>query len=154
MSSTQNTRAVPIRAIIMILISVAIIFAAIGVHGLVTRDDDPQAALNAQEAKLKAAADETTAESAAKPPVCLISVARAPLADPTDKLKMAGFPVQDDTDVWPNRPAAPRVTTVYFGQGGEADAKTVAGALGAGTAARPAGLEACSGAVAVAVVKK
>ena len=40
----------------MILISAAIILAAIGVHGLVTRTDDPQAAQNAQEAKLKAAA--------------------------------------------------------------------------------------------------
>ncbi|KXP10147.1 LytR C-terminal domain-containing protein [Tsukamurella pseudospumae] len=152
--STQNTRAVPIRTIIMILISAAIILAAIGVHGLVTRNDDPQAALNAQEAKLKATATETAAP-AAKPTVCLLAVARAPLADATDRLKKAGVTVQSETEVWPNRPAAPRATTVYFGDGGEADAKTVASALpGSTTAARPAALEACAGVLAVAVVKK
>ncbi|BDH59262.1 LytR C-terminal domain-containing protein [Tsukamurella sp. PLM1] len=151
--STQNTRAVPIRTIIMIMISAAIILAAIGVHGFLTRNDDPQAALNAQEAKLQAAATETAAP-AAKPEVCLIAVARAPLAETKGKLEQAGFSVQQDTDAWPNRPAAPRATTVYFGQGGEADAKTVGTELGAPTAARPAGLEACAGAVAVAVVKR
>ncbi|GAA1081702.1 LytR C-terminal domain-containing protein [Tsukamurella spumae] len=153
--STQNTRAVPIRTIIMILISAAIILAAIGVHGLVTRNDDPQAALNAQEAKLKAASTETAAAPVSTPTVCLLAVARAPLADATDKLKRAGVTVQPETEVWPNRPAAPRATTVYFGDGGEADAKTVASALpGSTTAARPAGLEACAGVLAVAVVKK
>lgn len=153
MSSTQNSRAIPIRAIIMILIAFAIILAALGTYGFVTRNDDPQAALNAQEAKLKAAATQTT-PAAAKPTVCLIAVSRAPLGDVTDKLTQAGFPVQDETATWPNRPAAPRGTTVYFDQGGEAAAKPVATALGAAAAARPAGLEACAGTVAVAVVKK
>ncbi|CAM3147214.1 LytR C-terminal domain-containing protein [Tsukamurella hominis] len=154
--STQNTRAVPIRTIIMILISAAIILAAVGVHGLVTRNDDPQAALNAQEAKIKAAATETAAPAADQPPVCLISVARAPVAETRDKLKKAGFTVQGETAApWPNRPAAPRATTVYFADGGEDTAKTVSTALpGSATAARPAGLEACEGALAVAVVKK
>ncbi|KXO95287.1 Uncharacterised protein (plasmid) [Tsukamurella tyrosinosolvens] len=154
--STQNTRAVPIRTIIMILISAAIILAAVGVHGLVTRDDDPQAALNAQEAKIKAAATETAQPAADKPPVCLISVARAPVADARDKLTKAGYTVQGEAAAaWPNRPAAPRATTVYFEDGGEDAAKTVSTALpGSATAARPAGLEVCEGALAVAVVKK
>ena len=94
--STQNTRAVPIRTIIMILISAAISLAAVGIHGLVTRDDDPQAALNAQEAKIKAAATETAQPAADKPPVCLISVARAPVADARDKLTKAGYTVQGE----------------------------------------------------------
>lgn len=154
--STQNTRAVPIRTIIMILVSAAIILAAVGVHGLVTRDDDPQAALNAQEAKIKAAATQQAQPAADKPTVCLISVAKAPVAETRDTLKKAGFTVQgENAAAWPNRPAAPRATTVYFEDGGEDAAKTVAGELsGAATAARPAGLEACEGALAVAVVKK
>ncbi|CAM3895168.1 MULTISPECIES: LytR C-terminal domain-containing protein [Tsukamurella] len=141
----------------MILISLAILFAALGVHGYVTRDDDPQAALNAQEAKLNAAATQTSAAAPAgeKPTVCLISVNKAPLADATDRLTKAGMPPQEETAVWPARPAAPRATTVYFDDGGEAQAKTVATALpGSTTAARPAGLEACGNAIAVAVVRK
>jgi hypothetical protein len=155
-SSTENARAIPIRAIVMILISLAILFAALGVHGFVTRDDDPQAALNAQEAKLSAAATETAAApDAAKPTVCLIAVNRAPLADTTDKLTKAGMAPLAETEVWPARPAAPRATTVYFGDGGEGQAKTVAAALAnAPTAARPDGLEACAGSIAVAVVRK
>lgn len=153
--STQNTRAVPIRTIIMILISAAIILAAIGVHGLVTRNDDPQAALNAQEAKIKAAATQTAQPAAEKPTACLLSVAKAPVADARDRLTKAGVTVQGDPAAWPNRPAAPRATTVYFDDGGEAAAKTVASALpGSATAPRPAGLEACEGVLAVAVVKK
>ncbi|TWS21202.1 LytR family transcriptional regulator [Tsukamurella asaccharolytica] len=154
--STQNTRAVPIRTIIMILISAAIILAAVGVHGLLTRNDDPQAALNAQEAKIKAASTETAQPAAATPAVCLISVAKAPVAETRDTLKKAGFTVQGENAAdWPNRPAAPRATTVYFEGGGEDAAKTISTALpGSATAARPAGLEACAGALAVAVVRK
>lgn len=153
--STQNTRAVPIRTIIMILISAAIILAAIGIHGLVTRDDDPQAALNAQEAKISAAAATQSAPAAAEPAVCLLSVAKAPVVDTRDRLTKAGITVQGEPAAWPNKPAAPRATTVYFADGGEAAAKTVATALpGSVTAARPAGLDACEGALAVAVVKK
>lgn len=154
--STQNTRAVPIRTIIMILISAAIILAAIGIHGLVTRNDDPQAALNAQEAKISAAAATQSAPAAAgEPAVCLLSVAKAPVADTRDRLKKAGVTVQGEPAAWPNKPAAPRATTVYFEDGGEDAAKTVSTALpGSVTAARPAGLDACEGTLAVAVVKK
>ncbi|GAB3129994.1 hypothetical protein GCM10027289_13610 [Tsukamurella serpentis] len=156
MSSTQNSRAVPIRTIIMILVSAAIILAAVGIHGLITRDDDPQAALNAQEAKLSAAATETTPAPApaAKAPVCLLSVARAATTETEDTLKRAGFEITAGHEAWPARPPAPRGTTVFFGEGGEAEAKTVASALDVPTAPRPAGLEACAGPVAVAVVKK
>lgn len=151
--STQNSRAVPIRTIIMILISAAIILAAIGIHGLVTRNDDPQAALNAQEAKISAAA--ATPSAAAEPTACLLSVAKAPVADARERLTKAGITVQGEPAAWPNRPAAPRATTVYFADGGEDAAKTVSTALpGSTTAPRPAGLEACDGALAVAVVKK
>ncbi|WP_019202059.1 LytR C-terminal domain-containing protein [Tsukamurella sp. 1534] len=153
MSSTQNSRAIPIRAIIMILVALAIAFAAVGVHGFITRDDDPDAALNAQEAKLQAAATETSA--AAKPEVCLIAVKGAPVADATEKLTAAGFAPAGDPAAWPARPAAPRATTVFFDEGGESNAKAVSEALpGSAVAARPGGLEACGGKIAVAVVRK
>lgn len=157
MSSTQNSRAVPIRLIIMILVSLAILFAALGVHGLVTRNDDPQAALNAQEAKIKEAAKQApaAAPAPANAPVCLISVAKAPLADANGKLTKAGFKLVEQTETWPAKPAAPKATTVYFPEGGEAEAKSVQAALpGSAVAARPAGLDACDGQLAVAVVKK
>lgn len=140
----------------MILISAAIILAAVGVHGLVTRNDDPQAALNAQEEKIQAAATQTAKPAADTPPVCLLSVAKAPVADTRDRLKKAGITVQgENAAAWPNRPAAPRATTVFFDEGGEAAAETVSTAIpGSATAPRPAGLEACEGELAVAVVKK
>ncbi|CAM5347377.1 hypothetical protein TPAU25S_04181 [Tsukamurella paurometabola] len=149
----------PIRAIVMILISLAILFAAIGVHGFATRDDDPQAALNAQEDKLNAQATGAAAapagEKGDKPVVCLIAVNRAPLGDATDRLTKAGMPPREDTDVWPARPAAPRATTVYFDEGGEDQAKTVSSVLpGSTTVARPDGLAACANSIAVAVVRK
>ncbi len=154
--STQNTRAVPIRTIIMILISAAIILAAIGIHGIVTRDDDPQAALNAQEAKLKAASSQTAQPAADAPTVCLLSVARAPVAETRERLSKAGFTVRGEAaTAWPKGTAAPHATTVYYDDDGKAAAETVSSALeDAATAARPDGLQACAGAVAVAVVKK
>ncbi|WP_344997758.1 LytR C-terminal domain-containing protein [Tsukamurella soli] len=165
MSTTDHQRKVPIRAIIMILVALAIAFAGLGWHAVATRDSDPDSALHAQAAKLSATApaapsgaSESAAPSsapAAAPAACVYSeegasaAARAAVAE----IKKAGVTVRGEVATWKGK--APRATVVYYGAGQENAAGRVAAAIdhGSSAAPRPAGAEQCAEGLVVVVVK-
>ncbi|MFC7754697.1 hypothetical protein [Tsukamurella soli] len=164
MSTTDHQRKVPIRAIIMILVALAIAFAGLGWHAVATRDSDPDSALHAQAAKLSATApaapsgaSESAAPSsapAAAPAACVqrggaSAAARAAVAE----IKKAGVTVRGEVATWKGK--APRATVVYYGAGQENAAGRVAAAIdhGSSAAPRPAGAEQCAEGLVVVVVK-
>lgn len=151
MSKSAEKQRVPIRAIIMVLVALAIAFLALGWHGFLTRNDADNAALLAQEAKLSERAPAST-------PVCLVAVgdpaSRQSVAAEKDtraKLTNGDVEVAGKAQAWGAAPGAPRVITVYSVQGQVEAAKNAAAALGAPVAERPAGLDACADSVAVVV---
>ncbi len=163
MSITDHQRRVPIRAIIMIFVALAIAFAALGWHSAATRDSDPDAALHAQAAKVSAAASgaassasaSASATPAAAPVACVFSQSGAGAAarSAVAALKKGGVTVAGDPAAWKGK--APRGTVVYYADGLDAAAKQAAAAIGAGATVqvRPGTVTECAGDLVVIVAK-
>ncbi|MFM9377035.1 LytR C-terminal domain-containing protein [Gordonia sp. VNK21] len=172
MKADREPNRLPLRAGAMLLLAVAVLFLALGIHSA-TKDDDPakeleQAGQSAQLTETTSAGNggggtagestspskTTSADAADVPELCVLNAGTVTGLAKTvsDDLESAGFSIGTD----PGNLSTSSVTenTVFYNEGEQSAGEKVAQAVpgGASAEARPAAFSNCPGEIAVVVV--